>query len=282
MTEKYFFNFQKIKYNQLRWRFTPLIQKKLLKALSIHFDRLVEENACRKNSSKVSFLYHHPLYCPDSVYVKIYPVKQLNSRIRETLRIRHKNYGLRYAPAEAINLIRARKRGLGCPDVYAIGEVRKFFLIGMYVLIMEYLPDYRTLTELLRQSRSETDKLKVLRQTRYVIEEMFAKRIFQSDLNSDNIMLVPGKFEKYKAIDFEYVKYMTKPSQKAVAFQLGYLFRKWCGRYISGEIYDQWARDLLHDLIGKRCLQLWWPTYEKAKTMHISRKINMTMAMGNE
>jgi hypothetical protein len=142
---------------------------------------------------------------------------------------------------------------------------------------MEYLAGFKTVTEVLSQAQSETDQRKVLRRIRYIIEEMFAKRIFQSDLNSDNIMLAPGNFRSDKIIDFEYVKYMSKPCQKAVVFQLGYLYRKWCGKYISETLYDQWARELLHDLIGERCLQELWMIYEKAKTMRVSRKINLKM-----
>ncbi len=280
MTEKYFSNFQNFNSKQLRWRFKPGIQKELLREISVRFNTLLSENASKQNGSQITFRYYHPVHCPDPVYLKIYNLRNLNTRIRETLRIKHKDYGLRYARAEAVNLIRAKERGLGCPDVYAVGEFRENFLISVYALIMEYLPDYKTLTEVLSHARSETEKLETLKQTRHVIEEMFVKRIFQSDLNSGNIMLAPGKLRNYKIIDFEYVKYLSKPSQNAVAFQLGYLYRKWCGKYISEEVYDQWARGLLSDLIGERCLQELLHTYEKAKTMPISRKINLTM--GNE
>jgi hypothetical protein len=149
--KKYFSDFQSFQCNQLRWRFRPSIQKEFLREISIHFHRLVSENDFKGNGkgSQITFPYFHPLYCTDPVYIKIYTLRNLNTCIRETLRIKHKDYGLRYARAEAVNLIRARERDVKCPEIYAIGELRnedfiscnfsKFHILHNFRLFLSYL-----------------------------------------------------------------------------------------------------------------------------------------------
>lgn len=278
MPKKYFPDFQYLRENNLRWCYVDGTHISLIRGLSRDYSRLLLESPPAE-SSHISFSYQHSNHTLLPVFVKVYKVRHIKHRIRETLRAKHKYYGFRYGIAEVSNILRAKEKGLSCPNIYAIGEVRKGLLIDSYIVIMEYLSDYCTLSEILRNAGPDHAKLAILKSREKLLFDLYKKGIFHIDLNSKNIMIAPDKGGGDKIVDFEYIKFLSKPDNKMFAFQVGYLYQKWCGHFVLEKLYDTWAESLFRSLSNLKDNSNLLKIYEQAKSRHFSRKEIFSLAI---
>jgi hypothetical protein len=232
MIKKLFHNFHFLREGNVRWCYSDDIYLPLIRKISEEFENLLIEKSSSKHSH-ISFPYEHPFTSPSPAFLKIHHVRHIKQKIKETLGLKHKYYGYRFGIAEMINLLKAKENGIRCPDIYAIGEVRKGFLIDSYIVILEYLSEYKTLSDLLSEAETDSAKEKLLDKTASVITDLLNNGIFHSDFSSKNIMFSLQKENAYKVVDFEYIRFIRKPNVSLLAFLLGYLYKKWCKRHFQ-------------------------------------------------
>lgn len=271
MIKKYFPTFHYKKEGHFKWCYTddqylPLIQK-----LSEDFEKLVIEKSSSKHSH-VSFPYDHTFKCQTPVFVKFQHVRHFKQKIKETLGWKHKYYGYRFGIAEALNLLKAKKAGVLCPDIYAIGEVQKGLLIDSYIVVMEYLSGYKTLSDALSEAETESVQQNLLDNTALAVTDLFQKGIFHSDFTSKNIMFAPESNSIYKVVDFEYIRFIPEPNGHMLAFLLGYLYKKWCSNFLNETLYDRWALELIQRFNGSEYSNEVQDMYQQSKTQYFSRK----------
>jgi len=271
MIKKFFHDFHYLREGNFRWRYSDAIYLPLIRKISEDFEKLLIEKASSKHSH-ISFPYDHPFTCPTPVFLKVQHVRHIKQKIKETLGLKHKYYGYRFGIAEIFNLLKAKNAGINCPDIYAIGEVRKGFLIDSYIVILEYLSEYKTLSDLLSEAGTDSAKQKLLDKTASVINDLFNNGIFHSDFSSKNIMFSPPKENTCKVVDFEYIRFLSKPDVSLLAFLLGYLYKKWCRSFIEEKMYDRWAYDLIKRFPDSCDDEDIKTLYEQSKNQYFSRR----------
>lgn len=271
MIKKYFPTFRYKKEGHFNWCYTNESYLPLIKKISDDFENLVIEKSSSKHSH-VSFPYDHPFKCKSPVFIKFQHVRHFKQKIKETLGWKHKYYGYRFGIAEVLNLLKAKELGAYCPDIYAIGEVRKGLLIDSYIVIMEYLSGYKTLSDALSEAEKDSAKQNLLDNTATAISDLFDKGIFHSDFTSKNIMFPPGNNTTYKVVDFEYIRFVSEPNGYMMAFLLGYLYKKWCSNFLDEALYDKWASALIQNFKVSGDSNEVQDIYLRSKTQYFSRK----------
>ncbi len=212
--------------------------------------------------------------------MKLYPVRHRKQKLREGIRLKHKQYGRRYGIGEALNTIGARARGIPCPEIYAVGEERRGLLIHAYVAVMEHLSGYRTLSEVLNTASSQEEKIGALKRAEGLISLMLERGMFHADLTSRNLMISERGETDDKVVDLEYVKFPASPAPGLLAFQLGYLYRKWCGDVVEEPLYDEWAGRFFRRFYFSESGSELPRVYHEAKSRHFSRKEIFAVADG--
>jgi len=271
MIKKFFHDFHYLREGSFRWRYSDEIYLPLIRKISESFEKLLIEKSSSKHSH-ISFPYDHSHGFPSPVFIKIQHVRHIKQKVKETIGLKHKYYGYRFGIAEGLNLLKARESGISCPDIYAIGEVRNGLLIESYIVILEYLSKYKTLSDALREAKTDSAKQKLLEKTATIIMDLFDNGIFHSDFSSKNIMFPTDNERAYKVIDFEYIRFVSNPNAFMLAFLLGYLYKKWCANFIDEKIYDAWAIELIKRFSRSSDQDAPLTLYEKSKTQYFSRR----------
>jgi tRNA A-37 threonylcarbamoyl transferase component Bud32 len=275
MIQKYFPNFQYLREGDFRWCYVDETYLPLIQKISDDFKKLLIEKSSSKHSH-ISFSYDHSLNCSTPVFIKFHHVRHIKQKIKETLGLKHKYYGYRFGIAEALNLLKAQAAGVNCPDIYAIGEVKKGLLIDSYIVILEYLSEYKTLSDALKKAKTDAAKQKLLANTESIILDLFNKGVYHSDFSSKNIMFSLPKENTYKVVDFEYIRFLPDPNASLLAFQLGYLYQKWCSSFIEEKAYDKWVDMMLRRFPNSNDNNT-KNLYDQAKTQHFSRRDIITL-----
>lgn len=271
MIKKLFHDFHYLRDGNFRWCYSDEIYLPLIRKISEEFEKLLIEKSSSKHSH-ISFSYDHPFTCPGPVFLKVQHARHIKQKIKETLGLKHKYYGYRFGIAEVLNLLKAKETGINCPDIYAIGEVRKGLLVDSYIVILEYLSEYETLSDALGEAETDSAKQKLLDKTASVINDLFSNGIFHSDFSSKNIMFSPIKENTYKVVDFEYIRFLSEPNVSLLAFLLGYLYKKWCRSFIEEKMYDRWAYELIKRFPNTCDDKDVKTLYEQSKNQYFSRR----------
>jgi len=271
MIHKFFHDFQYLREGNFRWRYSDDAFLPLIRKISKDFEKLLIEKASSKHSH-ISFPYDHPFTGSTPVFFKVQHVRHIKQKMKETLGLKHKYYGYRFGIAEVINLLKAKDAGINCPDIYAIGEVRKGLLIDSYIVILEYLSEYETLSDALSEAKTDSARQKLLDKTASVINDLFNNGIFHSDFSSKNIMFSRSKENTYKVVDFEYIRFLSEPNVSLLAFLLGYLYKKWCRDFIKDKMYDRWAYSLIKRFPDPGDDKNIKDIYEQSKNQYFSRR----------
>lgn len=271
MIRKHFPGFLYEQIGRFRWccadkSYLPLVHK-----ISEDYSTLLLENSASRHSH-ISFKYDHPFPCPAPVFIKIQNVRHMKQKIKETLGLRHRYYGRRFGIAECKNLRTAKKADIPCPNIYAVGEARKGMLIDSYVVILEYLSGYRTLSDALLEATTDSEKKILLNKTASVVFDLYNKGMFHNDFSSKNLMFPVSGENAYRIVDFEYVRFVPRPSPILPAFQLGYLYKKWCKDVMEEKMFDDWAYGLLVRLASSNDFRSTKELYLQAKSGYFSRK----------
>ncbi len=171
------------------------------------------------------------------VVVKAFPLDTLRHRWR------HGKYGR----AEAANLLIARKRGLPVPRVLAFGWQRQWGLVMWNALLMECM-NGRPMKEHLSTADASAKRALLWR-----VLPLF-RRIYETGCNHIDLgphaILLGATAAEDCLIDFQYCRFLERPSPQTFAAQAGYF--AWCltthWNLVPRDMVTEWFDALLADL----------------------------------
>lgn len=172
-------------------------------------------------------------YASVDLLVKAFPLTGLKKRLQHR----------KYADAEVVNLLQARKLGLPVPVLYAFGRSSRLGLVNWNALITEFV-DLPCLEA--QMAAADMDERRQLIDSTYP----FFDQLYRAGCN--HIDLKPGSFltdaEGHGCIiDFQYVDFLNEPSPRILASQAGHF--AWdvvsCNGWLSEQDLQDWFIGLL-------------------------------------
>lgn len=188
----------------------------------------------KQNDRKVISLVPDPLKAGMHV-AKTFYLKSLPRKLK------YYKYGL----DEAANIIIASEKGIPVPRLEGYGHIyNRFGVITASVLLLEYLEGLKTVSELLAQSRGDESVCsRILMRTIPIFTALFSAGCNHIDVNGGAIMLSENDDGKVSILDFQYAKYMDKPSAEVLMAETGRLIRTFSD-YVSEKTISHWLEGI--------------------------------------
>ena len=150
---------------------------------------------------------------------------------------------------EMVNQIGARDRGISTPQVLAYGQIPGDGGVSHRVLCMEWCP-YRCMREAFLEGLQVEGARTLLRRAASSMRSLFLAGCNHVDFGPHAILMHPLNSRQDVIIDFESATFLSRPSARVLAAQLGYfgwsvaVNRNWVER---DEIVE-WRDHVFHDL----------------------------------
>ena len=170
-----------------------------------------------------------------SIVIKSFPLSSLKNRL-----FRHGRYGR----AETWNLLEAEKRGLPVPKVFGYGKVNRWPLVLNTMVMMEDLAPRHLLAELLEEKQTQLEQqAELLDRTLKLFLQLYQSGCNHIDLNSQSIWLAENPRDGEKISDFQYTRFLDKPSVRTILCQAAYFTRS-CSALVPTEVLESWTEKL--------------------------------------
>jgi len=205
------------------------------------------DKAYYKNESRRRIFCFAPSEDKRVVVVKGFPLAKWHYRYR------HKKYAFN----EATNLLSARERGLPVPEVYGYGMGWRRTFLRWVAVILEYTP-FPSMQEYFFKGLSEEKTWDLLLRSIPSFQKLFLAGCNHIDFGPHAIMMSPEGPEKDLLIDFQYARFLPKPSPATLASQLGYF---------------GWSVSTNHNWVGKEMRELWYAEVLAALDIPFTNKI---------
>ena len=162
-----------------------------------------------------------------SVVVKAFPMTgKLNYTGLKMKLFRYRRYG----PSEVRNLLEADRRGLPVPQVFGYGQMRRGPLVLNTMVMMEDLAPRRRIGVLLGEAQGQDHRQeRLLDRLLPVFVQLYLKGCNHIDVNVDAIWLSDNPQMDLKINDFQFARFLDKPSRKVLMFEAASFARScWC------------------------------------------------------
>ena len=171
-----------------------------------------------------------------SIVTKGFPMLSLKERL-----LRYRRYG----PAEVRNLLEASKNNLPVPRVFGYGQIQRWRLVLGTIIMMEDLAPRQPVGELLKKTQGQPQQqAKILEQTVKLFSQLYLAGCNHIDTNSHSIWLGENLTDGEAISDFQYVRFLKRPSIKPLLCQAA-LFARSCSPMVPAEVLQNWIEKVV-------------------------------------
>lgn len=155
----------------------------------------------------------------------------------------------KYGLDEAVNLLKARDKGINTPKVYGYGHIHNLLkLVKASVIILEDLSGLLPIGNLLREG-TNSKRHQMFMWTIPLFVSLYNAGCNHTDVNSGAVMLCEHNLNSaVYLLDFQHAKFYDRAGTEILMFEAGY-FAKSCRNWISTDTISEWLSALL-DSIG--------------------------------
>lgn len=204
---------------------------------------------------------------PATVVAKAFPMSTLKQRL-----YRYRRYG----PMEVGNLLEGARRDLPVPTVWGFGLQRRLGMVLASVVLMEDIAPRLPVAELLRSSAQKPDRLdRILAIVGDVLLQLYRAGCNHIDLHHHAIWIDETLEGQPKVIDFQYVRYLRRPSLNVFMFMAS-SFTRLCLEFIPEPTLDAWMEEFLRGA-GVKEVGRWLDLCRKYRSLRLSRACRLAL-----
>ena len=168
------------------------------------------------------------------VLIKAFPLNSIRKRLQNK----------KYAPSEAINLFMAQQRGIPVPELIGYGCQTEWLIVKWNAICQEFI-DAPSLENLLDGESNPKERYKLLRRAFPSFKSLYCAGCNHIDFKPGSILTREDGEDVI--IDWQYARFLAKPSKQILAAQAGYF--AWDvsvrNRWIKPVEMDTWYQELL-------------------------------------
>ncbi len=227
----------------IRWRMTRpywMESVELLEALLENIDLVPGRNFFKNGQRRLIFCWSQTgEHDKPNLLAKGFPLKRIKDRLR------YRRYGV----AEAVNLTKAKHRGLPVPTAHALGLRRGLIGVDFAVVIMDYLP-YPSMYDLFFTAMEEDAREKLFQRAGPLIKMLYFRGANHIDFGAHSILLSREELGVDSIIDWQYANFIEQRTPKLPAALAGLFGRSVAinQNWFSVATVTEWFLELLEEL----------------------------------